>query len=161
MSHYGWAIFNRPVGHSCDPWGLHWWPLFWHFLAILWWSSSKWGVRAKFFLGGGGIFCNWEYVPTGWYSYTCDVFYYHKMRSWAGMVEGIRTPSNIKLTQKRFVSHLLLLTFPLFTAHCRDTPFDSAAHTWPAASFCSAVLLLLLLKIASACPGSTASLHKL
>ena len=56
------------------------------------------------------------------------------------------------------VSHLLLLTFPLFTAHCRDTPFDSAAHTWPSASFCSAVLLL---KIASACPGSTASLHKL
>lgn len=60
--------------------------------------------------------------------------------------------------QRRSVSHLLLLTFPLFTAHCRDTPFDSAAHTWPSASFCSAVLLL---KIASACPGSTASLHKL
>lgn len=67
-------------------------------------------------------------------------------------------PTYTKPTQRRSVSHLLLLTFPLFTAHCRDTPFDSAAHTWPSASFCSAVLLL---KIASACPGSTASLHKL
>lgn len=67
-------------------------------------------------------------------------------------------PTYTNPTQRRSVSHLLLLTFPLFTAHCRDTPFDSAAHTWPSASFCSAVLLL---KIASACPGSTASLHKL
>lgn len=39
------------------------------------------------------------------------------------------THADANPTQRGFVSHLLLLTFPLFTAHCRDTPFDSAAHT--------------------------------
>lgn len=58
-----------------------------------------------------------------------DVFYVGALREekvWPRQCVVTRTQ---KATHRRFVSHLLLLTFPLFTAHCRDTPFDSAAHT--------------------------------
>lgn len=47
----------------------------------------------------------------------------------AGPARRGRSHAHANPTQRGFVSHLLLLTFPLFTAHCRDTPFDSAAHT--------------------------------